>query len=546
MTSAPRAAKSPPPTASDPGSCCSGWFVLATAFTSGAIVLALEVCVPRVLQSFFGVGLYVWTATISVTLLALAVGYVIGGRVADRTGGRASPAWPLIVGGLVAAAVPLLRTPILWAVRDWDLRAGVLTSTVALLFPALTLLGMTGPLLIGRISARGRPVGRAVGAIFGSSTVGSVVGAVVTGFVLIDALRLDLLIPLLGAASVALGAVWVVLDRKTIASAAAIALLAAVATSAFASPRIHGPWEKGPHRIVHVENTFYGEIRVADIVLDVPGFEGGRMLLVDGREQAFLTHDFVNSWHHYATDVEMMRAFRPAGKDVLLVGLGSGQLAKRLSSRGLRVEAVEIDPAIVDVARRFFGFDDETISVHVGDGRYFVECAPKDRYDFVVFNAFSGDALPGHLYTAEAIRAVERALKPGGVFVTAFFGRLDDTGAAANAVHATLGDTFDSVRVFTHDHSKDKSVEAYYFASNEPLEADWNASLDKLLTPETERLRDLDRNCGVRLDATDAVVLTDNYNPLDRWLRDAALTWFEEIKRNYGVELLLASPTAGD
>ena len=61
-------------------------FLLLTAVVAGALVMTLEVVGARVIGAFYGVSLFVWTSLIAVTLLALAAGYVAGGRYADRMG----------------------------------------------------------------------------------------------------------------------------------------------------------------------------------------------------------------------------------------------------------------------------------------------------------------------------------------------------------------------------------------------------------------------------------------------------------------------------
>src|SRR4029078_5891858 len=78
----------------------------ATVATTGAAVMMLEVLGTRVIAPFYGVGLFVWTALISVALVALAVGYRVGGRLADRHGAG----WlSLVIGGaaLLVALIPL-------------------------------------------------------------------------------------------------------------------------------------------------------------------------------------------------------------------------------------------------------------------------------------------------------------------------------------------------------------------------------------------------------------------------------------------------------
>jgi len=82
-------------------------YLLVSAAICGALVMVLEILGSRVIGPFFGVSLFVWTALITVTLLALAAGAALGGVLADR---REDPDWLfllLIVAGVLVILVPL-------------------------------------------------------------------------------------------------------------------------------------------------------------------------------------------------------------------------------------------------------------------------------------------------------------------------------------------------------------------------------------------------------------------------------------------------------
>lgn len=104
---------------------------------------------------------------------------------------------------------------------------------------------------------------------------------------------------------------------------------------------------------------------------------------------------------------------------ILVVGLGGGTLPLFLRKYypGATIDAVDIDPAVVDVAKRFFGFsEDEFMRAHVGDGRQFIEQF-RQPYDAIFLDAFGGSSVPAHLTTQEFLQAVRRAVKPDGVVV---------------------------------------------------------------------------------------------------------------------------------
>lgn len=112
---------------------------------------------------------------------------------------------------------------------------------------------------------------------------------------------------------------------------------------------------------------------------------------------------------------------------VLVVGLGGGSMPMFVHRHFplTYIDVVEIDPAVVEVARHFFGFsEDPRMKAHVADGRHFIEQAPQARYDVIILDAFSSAEVPMHLATVEFLQAVRRALAPDGVVVSNLWSRL--------------------------------------------------------------------------------------------------------------------------
>ncbi len=110
---------------------------------------------------------------------------------------------------------------------------------------------------------------------------------------------------------------------------------------------------------------------------------------------------------------------------ILVIGLGGGTLPMFLHKHypGATIDAVDIDPDVVDVAKKFFGFrEDDRMRAHAADGRQFIEQA-RQPYDAIFLDAFGSDSLPAHLTTQEFLRAVRRALNPDGVVVGNIWGR---------------------------------------------------------------------------------------------------------------------------
>ena len=127
--------------------------------------------------------------------------------------------------------------------------------------------------------------------------------------------------------------------------------------------------------------------------------------------------------------VRMMFAallLNPEPKRMLMIGLGGGTLSTVLGKvyPGLQQDLVEIDPAVVKVAKDYFGFvPTATTKVAALDGRVFTRRAQSKaaRYDLIILDAFTGDYIPEHLMTTEFLAQVKNLLTADGVVVANTF-----------------------------------------------------------------------------------------------------------------------------
>ena len=114
-------------------------YIYVVVTVSGASVLALEILGTRILGPFYGVGLFLWSALITVTLAALAAGYAIGGRWADAGPKLKRLSLLLLLAGIWVVLIPWLKRPVLGLVEPLGLRAAVLLAATILFFPPLML-----------------------------------------------------------------------------------------------------------------------------------------------------------------------------------------------------------------------------------------------------------------------------------------------------------------------------------------------------------------------------------------------------------------------
>ena len=143
----------------------------------------------------------------------------------------------------------------------------------------------------------------------------------------------------------------------------------------------------------------------------------------------------------YTRVVPLALAFVPQPKRALIIGLGGGSIPMFLRAHfpQLRIDTVDIDPVVVEVAKSHFGFrEDERVRAFVDDGRHFVEHAT-ERYDLVVLDGFGNDGAPPHLTTREFLSAVKQRLQPGGVVVSNVW------GPEVNRAYASMVKTYAAV-----------------------------------------------------------------------------------------------------
>jgi len=121
----------------------------------------------------------------------------------------------------------------------------------------------------------------------------------------------------------------------------------------------------------------------------------------------------------YARVMPVGLAFVDKPQRILIIGLGGGTIPSFLHRHypEATIDVVDIDPDVIYVAKKFFGFrEDAMMRAHADDGRRFIEEC-RDPYDIIFLDAFGSENVPYHLATREFLQAVRRALAPKGIAV---------------------------------------------------------------------------------------------------------------------------------
>ncbi|TAN62636.1 hypothetical protein EPN18_04375 [bacterium] len=494
-------------------------YLVVTAFVSGTIVMVIELIGSRVIGPPFGVSLFVWTSLITVTLVSLAVGYWLGGRLSDANASHTALFVIILAAGLCLAIVPLIKSAVIDFSLSFGLRAGSLASSTVLFAPPLLLLGMVTPYVVKLyITDTSFGIGKTVGWLYSVSTAGSFVGTVLTGFVLIPNIGVNKIIYLSSLVLVASAVVYFAWFKRRLV---AIILVLAPVVPSFYTPGL--PAFNRPDgtsvELVEKEDTAYGQIKVVDYSY---GREHLREFLSDSIIQGGIDVNTGLSIASYTYYIERLsRAYNKTAKNALVVGLGAGLIPSNLQKYyGIKTDVVEISPSVVKTAEKYFAFDGSKVKVHVQDGRYFLKTS-SDIYDIIVLDAFSGDITPGHLMSVEAFSLIKKRLATGGVLLINFIGgNMPDDKFVLTSLYGTLSPVFKNIDVYSQDNyfAKEPSVVNIVFVAHDAAVLDeaalmpgWSAQ------PVHTPLRaDIDgiykRKVAVE---KGPIIFTDDYNPAD-------------------------------
>ena len=418
-------------------------YLYVTAGITGAAIMIVEILGAKILAPWFGTSHFVWTAQIAVTLVALAVGYYAGGRLVGRSSRLGRLYGAIVIAAAYLALAVALRETVAYIFLELPLAAGSLLSSVFLFFVPLSLLAMTGPFLVRVLTSSVSEVGGNAGRLSSVSTVGSFLGTLAIGYVLIPLLPNSTTMYATSALLAVIGLLYFLAWRRKASVLAAMVLVIAAGTASAA---------------VGLGSETFRHPALVEIFRGNSNFGLLQVLQQKDRPYRYFLTDYLIQNTYDATQgrsVSMFtymlqglaRAYTPRLERVLCIGLGMGIVPRELARAGAAVDVVEINPAIVPVARKYFDLDPGMFRLVIGDGRQFLN-TPTGRYDAVILDAFNGDSSPSHLMTREAFAAISRVLNPDGVLVMNSFADIDPSNEfVAASLARTLKSVFPSLRV---------------------------------------------------------------------------------------------------
>jgi hypothetical protein len=160
------------------------------AFLLGFVLMGFEMLGSRYLYPYYGGSIETWAALISTVLVALMIGYFLGGIVVDKFPSIFLLGILISLSSVYLAIIPKSADPILnWMIDIFgDQASSVLVASLALLLVPLSLLGAYTPFAIRLALIEQVKSGRTSGMIYGISTMGNILGTLITTFYLIPSI----------------------------------------------------------------------------------------------------------------------------------------------------------------------------------------------------------------------------------------------------------------------------------------------------------------------------------------------------------------------
>jgi len=368
-----------------------------TCFITGFAVLVFELASFRLLAPYFGVSSYVTGSIINTILLALSIGYVLGGYAADKYKSARLPYLVILGSTVYLFLIYAVYPQILQSLSFRSVILGSSTAILSMFFIPMVLLAFIPPYFI-KLLAHKNHVGRAAGGIFSLSTIGSIIGGIATTF---------LFIPHLGS-------------RTTFLLTVILLLVTSVA----------GLWrftKFSPLLLLLFIPFKFVSANTSDFLYSTES-EYNLVMVTEEHGQRFLRLNKL--WGHHSKSLNPETKLSGDYYDQFLVAqlfsdakatliLGNAAGTSMMQTRhffSTRVDGVEIDPVITEVGKEFFGLllDDKTRIYHEDARTYLIK--NQKKYDVIYVDIFAGSAyVPFHVTTVEFFELVKAALSEKGV-----------------------------------------------------------------------------------------------------------------------------------
>ena len=449
------------------------YFLYITEFFSGMSVMAVELGASRLMAPYFSSSQIVWTVIIGVIMIAMAIGNLWGGKMADKSKSPDRLYGRLILAAIWIALIPFVGRFLiagitvllaLFVTKNFLVWAALFACLLIFAFPCV-LLGTVTPSLTRFAVSNLDDTGKTVGRLNALNTIGSIIGTFLPTFVTIPAVGTAATFLIFAAVLAGISLVYFIAGGKR--SIKGIVALFTIAALCFALPSYSFAfWQKD---ITLEDESIYNYLQVTDndqrTILSTNVLFGVQSIQVKGDGLTGMYYDYALA----APAMAGMDGRDNASRSVMILGMGSGTFATYCDRYfpGSHIQGAEIDEKIADIASEYFGLPD-SVEVAVADGRAYLT-ASGEQYDVIMVDAYQDITIPFQLSSAEFFTEVSEHLKSNGVMVV----NLNMASSKEGSINDWLCDTMASVfkHVYTVDVPGNTNREVFCTNSDDMMDA---------------------------------------------------------------------------
>jgi len=378
--------------------------LLLVILIEGAFVMEVELLGAKLISPFYGNSFKMWTAVITISILALTIGYFIGGFLSKRQKKLEILSFLLLFSGIWIGLMPKLSHALIELNLEMDLFTGAIRTSIFLLVIPIVLLSSTTPLVTQLFSDAEKNGAQAVGKVFALSTLGGVVSTIILGFYVVPLFGLSIVFV---SSAIILLALSLFIKRGIVNyflfGIGVILVFNYNSFSADISEKF------GNSEFLSIEEGMMGQLKVLED--RYPQVDTSyRTLIINGIPQTIIINDeHASSFWNYVHKISALSTLK-RNKDAVLFGMGGGSIASELTKMGLNsLTIVDVDARMYDISEKYFYFKKGNSNLVVDDARHFIKTATR-KFDLAVFDVCSGEVQPSNVFTIEGISDLDEIL----------------------------------------------------------------------------------------------------------------------------------------
>lgn len=431
-------------------------FLYLTGFFSGMSVMAIELGASRLMAPYYSSSQIVYTIIIGTVMIAMAIGNIIGGKMADKYSDPTKLFKLIFIASCWIALIPLVGKYIIAGVAvllaasnlssNFLVFAAFISCILVFVFPLL-IFGMVTPNLIKYAVGNLEENGKVVGTIEALGTIGSIIGTFLPTFVTIPYIGTSWTFIIFSIVLFIICVTYFIMRKFHIIIYSVIAVVILTISIVFGANGSIAFFSKDTayegesiYNYLRVEKDDNQTILSTNVLFGVQSIKKNR----DGLTGLYYDYALASN---YMVDNERSNTLDGINNeklDILILGLGTGTFAYQSSLyyKNCDIDGVEIDSKIVGLATKCFDLP-SNVNVYVNDGRAFLDVTDK-KYDVILVDAYQDITIPFQMSSIEFFKKVKDHLKDKGVMVVNLNMYTNNEGGINDYICGTIRNCFDN------------------------------------------------------------------------------------------------------